>query len=261
MEVFITHFGTATMLIEIGSLRLLTDPVFDAPGKSYNVLGMARYRRQSLPGAYPSALEGCDAVLLSHDHHGDNLDDAGRRLLASARACYTTTAAARNLGGHAVGLKVWQQAELTGSQGERVRITATPAQHGPRWMNPLTGPVTGFVLEWDGQRDGALYISGDTVLFGGIAEVAKRFPVGTAILHVGRASFKGTGALHYTFTAQESAQAAQVLDARRIYPIHYEGWSHFREGRADVERAFAQAGWADRLNFFPLGERYRLEPA
>jgi L-ascorbate metabolism protein UlaG (beta-lactamase superfamily) len=29
MSMRITHIGTATMLLEIGALRLLTDPVFD----------------------------------------------------------------------------------------------------------------------------------------------------------------------------------------------------------------------------------------
>ncbi len=259
LEVFVTHYGTATLLIEIGSLRLLTDPVFDPPGRTYDIMGMARYRRKSVPGSYPVELEGCDSVLLSHDQHGDNLDVAGRRLLATAKTCHTTPAAARRLGGRAIGMKPWQQETLTGSKGERVRITATPAQHGPWFMKPITGPVTGFLLEWEGQRDGALYISGDTVMFGGIHEVARRFRIGTAILHVGRASFKGTGALHYTFSASEAVEAARALDARHTYPIHYEGWSHFREGRADVERAFAREGWSDRLRFFPLGERHRLE--
>lgn len=258
MEVFVTHFGTATMLIEIGSLRLLTDPVFDEPGQTYNVMGLARYRRKSLPGNYPAALEGCDAVLLSHHHHGDNLDESGRRLLDKAKTCLTTSAAAKHLGGRAVGMRVWQQEVLNGADGERIRITATPAQHGPWFMNPVTGPVIGFMIEWEGQTDGALYISGDTVMFGGINEVARRFQIGTAILHVGRATFKATGSFHYTFTARESAQAARVLGAKRIFPIHYEGWSHFKEGRADVEREFAKEGWSDRLNFFPLGERHRL---
>lgn len=259
MDVFVTHHGTATMLIEIGSLRLLTDPVFDPPGRTYSVLGLARYRRTTAPGDAPVSLQGCDAVLLSHDHHGDNLDESGRRLLHSARICLAPVAAAHRLGAPAVGVRPWDRQVLTGPRGERVRVTATPAQHGPRFLNPLTGPVIGFVLEWDGQAGGPLYISGDTVMFGGIGEVGRRFRVSTAILHVGRATLAATGSLHYTFTAEESARAAEVLGASRVFPIHYQGWSHFREGRPDVERAFAKAGLSDRLSFFPPGERFRLE--
>lgn len=33
--VTITHLGTATVLLEIGSIRLLTDPVFDDAGRYY----------------------------------------------------------------------------------------------------------------------------------------------------------------------------------------------------------------------------------
>ena len=36
MNCRITHIGTATMLLEIGSIRLLTDPVFDPPGGNYH---------------------------------------------------------------------------------------------------------------------------------------------------------------------------------------------------------------------------------
>ena len=36
MNCRITHISTATMLLEIGSIRLLTDPVFDPAGGSYS---------------------------------------------------------------------------------------------------------------------------------------------------------------------------------------------------------------------------------
>ena len=36
MNLSITHIGTATMLLEIGALRLLTDPVFDPAGGRYH---------------------------------------------------------------------------------------------------------------------------------------------------------------------------------------------------------------------------------
>jgi len=48
-----------------------------------------------------------DAVLLSHDHHGDNLDTAGRALLPAAGVVLTTVAGARRLGGNARGLQPW----------------------------------------------------------------------------------------------------------------------------------------------------------
>jgi L-ascorbate metabolism protein UlaG (beta-lactamase superfamily) len=141
-----------------------------------------------------------------------------------------------------------------------VRITATPARHGPEQVAPtLAGHVTGWLLEWDGQRHGALYISGDTVLFEGVEEVARRTRIGLALLHCGAARADRFGPYDITFTGSEAAQAAQLLGDATIIPVHYEGWSHFTEGRAEIERAFAAAGLSPRLRFLPLGKPTMVE--
>jgi L-ascorbate metabolism protein UlaG (beta-lactamase superfamily) len=257
MQVRVTHFGTATLLLEIGSLRLLTDPVFDPPGTRYSVLGIAGYRRVTDPPEHPG-FGRLDAVLLSHDHHGDNLDRSGLAVARTAGTILTTRAGTRRLGGNANGLAPWESTEVRGPGGETVRVTATPAQHGPRWLLPIAGPVIGFVLEWPGQK-GPLWVSGDTVLFDGVAEVARRFRPSAVFLHVGRATLAATGPLHYTLSAEEAAEAAELLGRPVCHPIHYEGWSHFREGKADVERAFARRGLSGLLSWLPRGEPVALE--
>lgn len=253
MTLTATHLGTATMLLDVGPFRLLTDPVFDPPGRSYGVLGLARYRRLEAPRR-PADLGRIDAVLLSHDQHGDNLDREGLAVARTAGAIVTTRAASARLGHGAVGLDPWQAHELRASDGTRLRITATPARHAPRLLAPIAGPVVGFALEWEGQQRGTVWISGDTVLFEGVREVARRLRVGVAFLHVGRATLGPTGPAHFTFTAEEAVETARLLGEADICPIHYEGWSHFREGRAEVEQAFARQGLLARLRWLPLGE-------
>ena len=49
----------------------------------------------------------------------------------------------------------------------------------------ITGDVIGFALRWDGQDHGVLWVSGDTVLYDGVRQVADRIQVDTAILHLG----------------------------------------------------------------------------
>ena len=49
-----------------------------------------------------------------------------------------------------------------------------------------------------------MWISGDTVWFGGVREVARRIRVGTAILHLGGVRFGLTGPLRYTMNADEA---------------------------------------------------------
>jgi L-ascorbate metabolism protein UlaG (beta-lactamase superfamily) len=253
IELHITHIGTATMLLEIGSLRLLTDPVFDPAGGRYAFGWGTGSTKLSRPTLAAADLGAIDAVLLSHDHHDDNLDRAGRAMLPQAKRVLTTEPGARRLRGNAEGLRPWQSTWLEAGSS-RVKVTATPAQHGALLTRPLAGATIGFMLEWEGQRHGALYISGDTIYYRGIAQAAKRFSVGVAILHVGKARFPITGPLRYTMDHNDAVKAARALRPQTIIPIHYEGWKHFSEGRAVIEPAFAAAGLRDRVQWLSLGQ-------
>ncbi len=110
--------------------------------------------------------------------------------------------------------------------------------------------MIGFCLAWDGQVGGELYLSGDTVLFGGIQQVADRHRVSVAVLNLGAARFPASGPMRYTFNAAGAAQAWQILKADIVIPNHYEGFTHFREGRADAERVLTAKGvptqWVER---------------
>lgn len=241
------------MLLEVGSLRILTDPVFGRRGASDSILGLAHYHKTNDPIACEDQLDNLDLVLLSHHHHIDNLDAEGAAIASRANTLLTTKKAAKTLGPNAKGLEPWQEFIFKGRDGAAVKITATPAQHGPAFLNWLTGPVIGFVLEWSGQQTGALYISGDTVMFSGVAEVARRFSIGTAILHVGRAHFAVTPFFDYTFSAKGAVLAAKTLGAHQVVPIHYEGWSHFRDGKVEIARAFAEANLQSKLIWLAPG--------
>src|SRR2546430_14824900 len=50
------------------------------------------------PAVAASDLGPIDAVLLTHDHHDDNLDPGGRKLLPSADAVITTVSGSKRLG-------------------------------------------------------------------------------------------------------------------------------------------------------------------
>jgi len=93
------------------------------------------------------------------------------------------------------------------------------------------------------------------VLYDGVRSVAGRIEVDTVLLHLGGVRFPVTGPLHYTLTADDAVELCRLIDPRTIVPVHYEGWKHFREGRAEVERAFAAApDLAARVRWVPIGE-------
>jgi L-ascorbate metabolism protein UlaG (beta-lactamase superfamily) len=251
----ITHIGGPTLLIEVAGWRLLTDPTFDPPGKTYKFGWGTSSEKLAGPAIAPEDLGTIDAVLLSHDHHGDNLDPAGRALLPSLGVTVTTASGAKRLGGSARGLEPWARTTLEAPERPSIDITATPCRHGPPLSHPIVGDVIGFALRWDGQEHGVLWISGDTVLYDGVRQVADRLQVDTAVLHLGGVRFPVTGPLRYTMTAHEAVELCELIRPRTAIPIHYEGWKHFREGRASVEREIAAAppDVRDRFRWLELG--------
>jgi L-ascorbate metabolism protein UlaG (beta-lactamase superfamily) len=257
MNVSLTHIGTAALLLEIGSLRLLTDPVFDPAGGRYSFGYGTGGTKLTDPAIKPEAIGRIDAVLLSHDHHQDNLDRAGRALLPKVRQVITTQAGAKRLGGNALGLKPWQSTTLE-SNGFQIKVTAMPAQHGSLFSHLIVGETTGFLLEWDGQQHGALYISGDTVWFNGIHEIARRYKISAAILHIGSAGFRITGPIRFTLNAMDAVRIVRALNPLRAIPIHHEGWSHFREPREKADSVFKEAGITDRIQWLSLGTPVEL---
>src|SRR5215471_7911165 len=239
----LTHIGGPTALLEFGPLRLLTDPTFDPAGGAYKS-GPATLRKLSAPAIDSASVGAIDYVLLSHDHHFDNLDHAGRSLLSIARTVFTTEDGAGRLGGNSLGLKPWQSIDLP-VQGRVLRIVATPARHGPQDHD--RGPVIGFALFFTDAPEQAVYFSGDTVWYEGVAEVAQRFPIRAAILNLGAARVPEVGAFHLTMTADEALETTRAFAGAAIVPLHFEGWAHFSEGRELVEAAFSAAGLEQRL--------------
>ena len=94
----------------------------------------------------------------------------------------------------------------------------------------------------------------------GVREVAERFPVGTALLHLGGVRFPATGPVRWSMTARAAARLCRVLRPRTAVPVHYEGWSHFRQDGAAAERqpVAEPPEVRDRFRWLPIGEPVEL---
>ena len=66
-NIHLTYIGGPTILIEVGTLRLLTDPTLDLPG-NYET-GAFTHSKLVGPAVSASEIGSIDAVLLSRDHH------------------------------------------------------------------------------------------------------------------------------------------------------------------------------------------------
>lgn len=246
----LTYVGGPTAVLDWGGLRILTDPTFDPAPTVYELPGYTLRKTQG-PAVTAESIGAVDVVLLSHEHHVDNLDRAGRELLPSARRVLTTADGAAVLGHGAVGLRAWENIEIAAA-GATLQVTATPARHGP--ADGDRGPVIGFAMAFEQAPDEVVYFSGDTVWYEGVREVADRFNVRVALLCFGAARVSVAGPLPLTLTADEGVEVARAMPSALIVPLHFEGWEHFSQNREDVERAFATAGLSERLRWPAAGE-------
>jgi L-ascorbate metabolism protein UlaG (beta-lactamase superfamily) len=248
----ISVLGGPTTVVDIAGRRIVMDPTFDPPGKH------AYLTKTAGPAVTADALGPVDAVLISHDEHPDNLDDAGRRWALAAPLVLTHPGGAGRLGPPAVGLAPWESYPLLGGSGPLV-AQAVPAVHGPAdGQRDASGhvncEVTGFVLSGRGLP--TVYLSGDNASIGAVKEVAERVGrIDIAVLFAGAASVatKERGR-PLTLTSARAAAAAELLGAALVIPAHVDGWAHFSEGTDEFVAAFDQAGISGVLGVAAHGE-------
>ena len=106
----VIYLGGPTIILEVAGLRIMTDPTLDPPGTEFLNNGKPIYWK--LNGPAITDVGKIDIVLLSHDQHGDNLDNGGRELLKTVSKTLTTKVGAERLGGNAIGLAPWESINI-----------------------------------------------------------------------------------------------------------------------------------------------------
>jgi L-ascorbate metabolism protein UlaG (beta-lactamase superfamily) len=198
----IQYVGHATVLVDLGGVRLLTDPLLRNR--------VAHLRRAAKVD--PTSLRGVDAVLISHLHY-DHLDlpslqRLGREMPVVAprgsAALIRRKAGVKNV----LELGAGEQIEIG-----TVTVRATKADHdtGRLPLGTKAEPL-GYVIEGDSR---SVYFAGDTDLFDEMAALA---PVDIALLPIwGWGPTMGPGHMDPT----RAAQAAALLRAHTAIPIHW----------------------------------------
>jgi N-acyl-phosphatidylethanolamine-hydrolysing phospholipase D len=166
-----TWIGHSTVLLQLGALNVLTDPVFSQRASPLQWLGPRRVMDPALP---LEALPPLDIVLLSHNHY-DHLDRPAVKRIASAhpRATwivplglgrYLQRWGARDI----VELDWWQQTATSG-----LHVTATPARHfSGRGLGDRNRSLwCGFALKMEGMR---AYFAGDSAYHPQFGDVTAR---------------------------------------------------------------------------------------
>lgn len=212
-RVRVTWLGHASVLLEIGDVRILTDPILRER------LGVLRRRR----GLAPIEDVGpVDAVLLSHLHH-DHADLPSLRRLPHApvltAAANAAWARGRGLNAPALDPTAWHRVR------DDVEIRLVPAVHHSRPMPHRPNGAVGMLVRAPGV---VVWFAGDTALYPDMARLPELAgaPVDVALLPIGgwgpRLSAGHMG-------PAEAARAAELAGAYTVVPVHYgtlhpRGW-------------------------------------
>jgi N-acyl-phosphatidylethanolamine-hydrolysing phospholipase D len=177
-----TWIGHSTVLLQVGGLNVLTDPVWS---ERASPVQWARPRRVMPPAVALEALPPLDLVLLSHSHY-DHLDRTTVRRLARGHPD-ATWVVPLELGRYVRGFGAREVMELDWGQAVGVRgatVRATPARHfSARRLRDRNRTLwCGYVLECAGRR---FYFAGDTAYHPEFATIGAQGPFDLVMMPIG----------------------------------------------------------------------------
>jgi L-ascorbate metabolism protein UlaG (beta-lactamase superfamily) len=260
--------GNATVQLQMGPFTVLTDPNFVHRGAEVSLGYGLTATRSTDPARDVEDMEQPDLVIVSHDH-GDHFDAVAADWLDPSVPIVTAPAAASGLAEKGFtdvrALQRWESTELE-RDGARLRVTAVPAQHGSGPMAAAMPEVIGSVVDyWEpgaGDTDSVeprhrIYLSGDTVFHGELAEIRDRFgDLDVAFLHLGGVRMVGVAV---TMDAAQGVQLINLLQPRLAIPIHYNDYGTSSSTLAEFVTAVNEAGLADRVRYLRHGDAWPLE--
>lgn len=197
-----TYVGHATVLVDVGGTRLLTDPVLR---KRVGPL----VRHGAAPA--PSTTESLDAVLISHLHRDHA--DLGSLLMLQREVRMLVPPGSRRFFERQGFTAVTELEPGESSSVGPLTVTAVDAHHdGGGRRHASDAQSLGFLIR--GRRN--VYYAGDTDLFEGMRALAPDLDL--ALLPIwGWGPTLGPGHLD----PERAAQAAALLSPRLVVPIHW----------------------------------------
>jgi L-ascorbate metabolism protein UlaG (beta-lactamase superfamily) len=259
----VQFIGTATTVLRLGPFTVLTDPNFLHRGQ-YAWLGHGLVsKRLTDPALRVEQLPALDLILLSH-LHGDHWDRVARRGLDSSLPIITTQHASVRLRrrhgfAEAVGLDTWQS-HVAEKDGATLTITALPGTHAHGFAKRLLPPVMGSLVELanaSGERPFRLYVTGDTLMFDGIHEIARRYgDIDAAIVHLGGTTLPG--GLVVTMDGEQGCDLLAVTRPHCAVPVHYDDYGVFKSPLEDFRAVVRRRGLEECVRYVDRGERAEL---
>jgi L-ascorbate metabolism protein UlaG (beta-lactamase superfamily) len=229
-SVRITYIGHATLLLNFGDVRVLTDPNFD------DKLGFF-LPRVSAPGIRMSELPHIDAILLTHAH-ADHLSFSSLHALPAGTPIYAPPAVARWLERDGLASARPIESGQTFQVGSVVIKAATARHVGARYGVDRWRAAAHMYL-MDNGRVSVLF-TGDTAITPDALALARTIlprRLDVALLPIGFAPrWKERMFKRGHLTAADALSLFTQLDARIFIPFHWGTFRHVTSGAYDAIR-------------------------
>jgi L-ascorbate metabolism protein UlaG (beta-lactamase superfamily) len=203
----VTWLGHAGFLLQMGGKNILIDPVW--------ALWLGPLKRFSHPSLVARDLPYIDLVLITHAHF-DHLHLPSLRAVAAGQpiivpqgvgSVVKTCAFSR-----VIEMDYWQSLRVEG-----LDVTFTPMRHwGARFIHDTYRKFGGYVIS---DRRQTVFHSGDSSLFDGYQEIAKRAAIDVALMPIGAYAPPSGRPVH--MSPEEALQAFEMVGAKQMVPMHY----------------------------------------
>lgn len=253
-----TWLGHASVLLEVGGRRILTDPVLSTYVTPVPPIGPKRVAPPPIP---VSALPPIDVILITHNHF-DHLDRPTMEAIPGKDRIEVVVPLGlarlvRSMGyARVTEIDWWQSGRFAG-----LEITALPAAHESQ-RRPFVQDETlwaGFAIQAPGPSGRRIVVSGDSGYHTHFAEIGRRLgPFDLAVMYLGGYGPREVAKARH-FTPRQMVLAVDDLRARQAVPVHWGTYPlgaepTFKPGPAFLEMA-AAAGWDEgRARLMRVGE-------
>lgn len=240
--------GGPTTVIELGSFKILTDPMFSKKGKKAFLISKhpstgeenIYIERNSEPNL--ETTNNIDVLLISH-LHADHFDKEAREKIDKKTISIVPQSnfeIMKQWGFNQLKSMVWGDTIIEHKGNEKLQIIAVEAMHaGNENLNHDLGIVNGYIIEYivDNNIEYRIYWSGDTVWFDEIVQLKKFGRIDLFIPNMGAVGADGAIGRR-GMNSEDCYRIVKTIEPKIVIPIHHSTFSHYIEPISELKHEF-----------------------